>query len=149
MDGLLYINEQDAWKAYKVFLAEDKQGEFKNYAELLKPAKAKVQTAVNFPEEHGVRLPQRLSITLEPRELSLTFALVADSKDDFLSAYTIFLAKIREGSNGWVNLRVPELNKTYHLYYLSSDGYKQMTALSEGKVVALITLKFSEPNPSY
>jgi len=74
---------------------------------------------------------------------------VADSKEDFLSAYTIFLAKMREGSNGWVNLRVPELNKTFHLYYLSSEDYKQMTALSEGKVVALITLKFSEPNPSY
>lgn len=149
MDGLLYINEQDAWRTYKVFLAEDKQGEYKNYAELLRPAKAKEQTVVNFPEEHGVRLPQRLSITLEPRELSLTFALVADSKANFLAAYTTFLSKIREGNNGWISLRVPELNKTFRLYYLSSEGYKQMTALSEGKVVALITLKFSEPQPSY
>lgn len=147
--GLLYINDKDVFVEHGAFLCEDKSGDHKNYAALLSPAKAKDNISVSFREEDGERYPEVLTPALEARDITLSFAIVASSKSDFFRKYDSFLAMLRNGRNGWLDLRLTEINKTYRLIYRSASDWEQLTDLSGSEVIASFKVKFREPKPAY
>ncbi|KAA6351221.1 hypothetical protein EZS27_001367 [termite gut metagenome] len=144
LTGLLYINTQDVYAMYGAFLCEDKKGEHANYSALLKPPAMKPYVAVDFREEDGEKLPQTLTPAFEAREVSLQFAIQAPSKAIFLQRYMGFVQLLK---SGWLQIYLPELNKTYRMYYVSCTGYTQLTALDAGIVAGRFGVKFREPIP--
>lgn len=148
LNGLLYINDKDAYKEYGVFLCEERPGENKNYCELLKPAEAKELKAINYHERDGEKLPAKLVRALQARDVTLQFALVASNKTVFFTKYAAFISLLKQGQDGWLSLRLPELDKTYRVYYVSCTTWKQLTDF-DGEVVARFTVKFREPEPAY
>lgn len=146
LDGLLFINDKDVYKTYGAFLSEDRAGDNTNYSALLKPASMKKYTAVDFREQDGEKLPDVLLPRIEPREFDLQFAIFGTSKADFISKYNAFVGMLR---SGWLNIRVPELNKTYKVHYVSCTVYNQLTALDADTVAGKFTVKFREPKPVF
>jgi len=149
LKGLLYINDKDVFVEYGAFLCENKSGERKNYTALLSPAKAKEHTCVSFREEDGERYPDVLTPALEARDVTLSFAIVAASKSDFFKKYDAFLSMLRNGRNGWIVMRLSEIDKTYKLIYRSASDWEQLTDLSGSEVIASFKVKFREPKPAY
>ena len=144
--GLLFINGTDVFQSYGVFLTEDQANGNTNYDELMKPSQVKSYTEINFPEQDGIKLPATLSPKLEARDFTLYFALIADSRAQFYTRYSSFFSLLR---GGWLSIRVPELDKTYKVYYKECSGYSQLVSLSEsGEIGARFKVKFREPSPS-
>lgn len=145
LDGLLFINSKDVYKTYGAFLSEDKAGDNTNYSALLKPPGMKPYTAVSFRERDGEDLPATLTPAFEARDIELQFAIFGSSKADFISKYTAFVTMLR---SGWLDIRVPELNKTYRMYYSSCSGYTQLTPLEGNVIAGKFKVKFREPKPT-
>lgn len=145
LSGLLFINEQDMWTRYGVFLLEETAGETKNYSALLKPASVKAVKSVSYDEEDGERLPATIAPKLEPREVSLQVGILAP-KDSFSAKYRGFLQLLR---SGWLQVRLPELGTTYRMLYLGASDYKQLTGLSDTLIGASMTIKLREPQPQF
>ncbi|MEG0994133.1 MAG: hypothetical protein RSE51_09860 [Bacteroidales bacterium] len=148
LEGLLYINNKDAYTTYGAFLVEDKPGDNKNYSELLKPAKAKEHTPVDFRHLDGEKYPDTLTVALEARDITLQFAICGTSKADFVAKYQAFVTMLKTGVGGWINIRLPELNKTMKLYYKECTEWEQLTDFG-GVVMAKFRVKFREPKPTY
>lgn len=142
--GLLYINGKDVYTEYGAILCHDKQNRNTNYSELLKPPKMKAYTSVEFRELDGEKLPEILLPRVEGRDLSLQFAIVGESKDDFFDKYDKFLAMLR---SGWLEFNLPDLGRTFRIYYKECTGYKQLTPISATRLGGKFTVKFREPNP--
>lgn len=147
LEGLLFINETDVYKQYGVFLTEDKPGAHTNYDELLKPPAMKAYTSVAFREEDGEKLPVILPIPrFEARDVTLYFALVADTPASWFARYDAFLTLLK---SGWLSIQVPELNKTYRMYFKEYTNYEQLTHLgAEDGYASRFKIKFREPKPS-
>lgn len=143
----MFINETDVYKQYGVFLTEDKGGTHTNYNELLKPPAMKAYTSVAFREQDGEKLPVILPIPrFEPRDVTLYFALAADTKANWFTQYTAFLTLLK---SGWLSIQVPELNKTYKMYFKECTNYEQLTYFDVGEVYASrFKVKFREPKPT-
>lgn len=146
LKGLLYINDKDVYEEYGAFLTEEREGEFSNYEELLKPPAMKAYTAVAFREEDGEELPDVLpSPRFEARDVTLYFALVASTPTEWLQKYALFVAFLKAG---WLNINVRELGKTYKMYYKQCSQYTQVTPLENGKeVAAKLKVLLREPKP--
>lgn len=145
LEGLLYINDNDVYKTYGVFLTEDKAGDNTNYSALLTPPKMKAYTAVSFREQDGEKLPDKLIPAFEARDVTLQFAITGNGKTGFVRNYQSFLELLK---SGWLNIRLPELGKTYRMYYKESTGYNQLTPLDGITVAGKIKVKFREPVPT-
>ena len=146
LTGLLYINEVDVYATYGAFLTETSAGEFSNYSALLKPPRMKPYVAVDFREDNGEKLPEALpDPAYEARDVTLYFAIMADTSAQFMANYTAFLRFLM---SGWLEIRLPELGKTYKMYYKTSDNYEQLTPI-DGKVVSRFKVTFREPEPTY
>lgn len=145
LTGLLTINDQDAWRTWHTFLSDEGRSAG-SLSSLLQPATAKPIPTVSYPEESGERYPSTIKIALEPRELTLGFAICASSASDYMAYYTELLRVLRSGI---VRLRVREIERTYSLIYQSCTAYKQLTLVAEGDVVGRFDIKFIEPSPSY
>lgn len=145
--GLLFINDVDVFQSYGVFLTEDQENSHSNYDELMKPSQVKSYTEINFPEQDGVKLPVTLFPKLEARDIILYFALIGKDRAEFYTRYSSFLSLLR---GGWLSIRVPELDKTYKVYYKECSGYTQLVNLSESsrEVGARFKVKFREPSPT-
>jgi hypothetical protein len=144
--GLLYINGVDVYDKYGAFLTEDADGKYTNYSELLTPPRTKPYISVNFREENGEKLPDVLpSPTFEARDVSLYFAILAGTPEVFIAKYYDFVNFLK---SGWLEIRLPELKKTYKMYYMECSEYEQLTPI-EGQIVAKFKVKFREPNPSF
>lgn len=148
LEGLVYINEVDIYKTYSAYLVEDKQGAHTNYNELLKPPAMKAYTAVSFREQDGENLPDILPAPCyEARDVTLYFAIVSTTKSDWIAKYTSFVAFLK---SGWLNIRLPELDKTYKVYYKSCSNYEQLTYLTDEAVYASrFKVKLREPKPGF
>lgn len=146
LEGLLYINDKDVFKLYGAYLTEEKEGNFTNYSTLMKLPSMKPYTAVNFREEDGEKLPDKLTPAFEPREVTLNFAITAGSSTEFLTCYRAFATLLK---SGWLNFYLPELEKTFRVYYQSCGDYEQLTTFGNGMVAARFKVKFREPNPSF
>ncbi|MDR2627183.1 MAG: hypothetical protein LBC40_04030, partial [Dysgonamonadaceae bacterium] len=125
---------------------EDKASDNTNYEALLKPASMKPYVAVSFREENGEKLPAALTPRSEARDVTLQFAVIADNATAFLQKYTAFIQFLK---SGWLNVHLPELGKTFKMYFISCAGYDQLTPLSTATVAAKFQVKFREPNPSF
>lgn len=146
VSGLLYINETDVYEEYGAFLTEDTAGKHDNYSELLTPPKAKPYVAVNFREDDGEKLPDILPEPAhEPRDITLYFAILADTPLSFSGRFYGFVNFLK---SGWLDIRVPELNKNYKMYYKECSGYEQLTPI-DGQVVARFKVKLREPIPQF
>lgn len=145
LDGLLYINNSDVYKTYGAFLSEEKPGDNANYSALLKPAAMKKYTAVDLREEDGEKLPEILTPAFEARDFELQFAIFGTSKADFIKRYKDFVSMLR---SGWLNLYLPELDKTYRVYYQNCTEYTQLTELEASIVAGKFKVKFREPKPA-
>jgi len=144
--GLLYINGIDVYDKYGAFLTEDEEGKHTNYSELLMPPKTKPYVAVAFREDDGEKLPDLLpDPAFEARNVSLYFAILADTEAIFKSKYFAFVGFLK---SGWLNIQVIELNKTYKMYLLECTGYEQLSPI-KGQVVARFKVKFREPVPQF
>ena len=146
LKGLLYINNKDVYSEYGAFLTEDAAGKYGNYSELLTPPKTKPYTAVSFREDDGEKLPDTLPPqAFEARDVTLYFAVTADTPQIFMQKYSSFVNFLK---SGWLNIRLPELNKTYKMYYRDCTGYEQLTPI-DGRVVAKFKVKLREPVPQF
>ena len=149
LQGLLFINGVDVYTQYGAFLSEDKASDTVNYSALMKPADMKPYVAVSFREENGEKLPEVLIPRSEARDVTLQFAIFADNATIFLQKYTDFVQFLK---SGWLNVQVPELNKTFRMYLVSFTGYEQLTPVTTdaGVVVAsTFKVKFREPDPTF
>jgi hypothetical protein len=150
LNGLLFINGIDVFAEYGLFLTEDSASSYSNYSELLKTPKMKPYTAVAFREDDGEKLPDTLpDPAYEPRDVTLFFAILAESAADFFVKYLTFIGLLK---SGWLEIYVPEINSRlaglYRMYYLESSSYDQITPI-DGKVAAKFKVKFREPVPNF
>lgn len=149
MKGLLFINNRDVWTDFGAWLVEDKEGETKNYSALQKPPATKTHVAVSFREQDGEKLPEKLVQKWEPRDISLKFAVAADDRAAFMSRRDTFVSFLKNGTDGWLEIRVPELGKTYRVHYKDCSDYDHLEDIGNGMVAARFTIKFHEPNPEF
>lgn len=148
MEGLLRVNGIDIWKEYGAFLTEEKQGGLDNQTAILSPSKVKSHVSVNIREEHGCRYSKTLVVANEERDVTLHFALYADTKSDWLLKYRSFINFLKSGDNGWLSFHFTELGLTLKMYYVESTSFKPLTYLwKEGKQASSFKVKFREPNP--
>lgn len=146
LEGLLFINDIDVYVRFGAFLTEDKPGDTANYSALLKPSPLKTTKPVNFREENGEKYPEELTPASEARDVTLYFAIAAESGPDFMKKYEDFIKMLK---SGWLNIRLPELTKVFRMFYVSCSEYSQLTALNDGRVAARFKVKFREPSPSF
>ena len=148
LTGLLTINDIDPYVEYGAFLAEDKAGEAKNYSSLLKPSAVKTQKEVSFREQDGVKVPEVIVQQLQPRDVSLQFAIVAADRTEFSERYSAFLRMLQRGEDGWLDFYFPELKRHFRMFYKEATDYKQLTDF-EGEVAGKFYVKFREPQPAF
>lgn len=145
-EGKLFINGEDAYTAYGVFLAKDRGGTYDNLSTLLTPPPAKKHTTVDYRERDGEEVDVS-DVRFEARNVSLRFAMVTDNEAMFRAKYKAFVDML---SSGTLELRVSEIGKTYKLYYLSCPGMVMKTRLrTTGRLAAIWTVKFREPKPDF
>ena len=149
MKGLLFINGRDVWTDFGAWLVEDKEGETKNYSALQKPPATKSHVPVSFREQDGEKLPEKLVQKWESRDISLKFAVAADDRATFMSRRDTFVSFLKNGTDGWLEIRVPELGKTYRVHYKDCSDYDHLEDIGNGMVAARFTIKFHEPNPEF
>ncbi|MCM1439270.1 MAG: phage tail family protein [Roseburia sp.] len=146
LKDMLYINGKDIWTEFGAWLAEDKEGETKNYSELQKIPATKSHVAVNFRERDGEKLPDKLFRKWEARDISLKFAIAADNAADYWSKRNAFVSFLKNGADGWLTMEVPELGSTYRVYYKECSDYEHLVDIG-GKLAARFTVKLREPEP--
>lgn len=149
LEGKVLINGTDIWKEYGAFLTEEKAGGRENQTALMTPSKAKSHVGVNIREENGVKYSERLTVSNEEREITLHFALFAASREEWLRRYRGFIAFLKEGADGWLEMEFPDLDLKIRAYYMESTNYKPLTYLSGAGVQASrFKVKFKEPEPA-
>lgn len=147
LEGLLFINGIDVYNEYGVYLTEENAGDHKNYDALLALPVSKGYTSVDFREEDGEKLPDDLPPQKwEARDVSLTFALVAASKTDFLSKYKAFIAFMK---SGYLTFSFPELSAEFKFYYKNGGDWDQLTNIDDNCVASRFPIVFREPHPSF
>lgn len=147
LEGLLFINNVDVYVEYGAFLTEERADAHTNYDALQLPPEMKEYVAVNFREEDGEKLPDDLSVQrFKPRDVTLFFAIEAPGTTEWKLKYANF---IRFLSSGWLNIRLPELDKTYKMYLKGFSNYEQLTPINHGPVVCRFKVKLREPQPNF
>ena len=143
LGGKVLINGTDIWKAYSSFLVEKKRGDRNNLKAIMAPAKIKPHVAVDIREENGEKYSALLDVKNQARDVKLYFALYADTREKWLSQYKAFIAFLKQGDDGWLDISFPDLddfpggmedthnvlrNENYeagaHIKYLAFEGYK-------------------------
>lgn len=149
LNGLLTINGVDPYEEYGAFLAY-REGEdpMANYSSLLTPPELKEQCKVELRERNGVKLPAKLIQRWKEREVTLTFAILADDKAQFEERYYGFLEFLRAGNDGWLEFHLTELSRTWRMYMRRVTPYEQLEGF-EDKVSALFSVVFEEPSPNF
>lgn len=119
-----------------------------NYSSLLTPPELKEQRKVELRERNGVKLPAKLIQRWKEREVTLTFAILADDKAQFEERYYGFLEFLRAGNDGWLEFHLTELSRTWRMYMRRVTPYEQLEGF-EDKVSALFSVVFEEPSPNF
>ena len=148
MSGMVLMNDTDIWETYGVFLSEEKEGGMDNLTELLTPSKVKTDVSVNIREQHGEKYAQKLVPRNEPRDVTLCFALYADTRAQWLQRYFGFVNFLKEGNDGWIDLKLPTIDLTLRLKYTDSTKFTPLTYLwQEGVHAGRFKVRFREPVP--
>lgn len=150
LGGLLYMNETDVWKTFGVFLCEEKKGGKDNLTSILTASKTKTHVAVDIRENNGEKYSDTLTVVNEARDVTLHFALYAETKTEWLTKYRAFISFLKQGNSGWLNIRLPELeNMTLKVFYQDCPNFKPITCIyKDGRQVGKFKVKFREPNPT-
>lgn len=149
LTGLLIINGKDIYTEFGAFLAEDAQDKHTNYDALLEMPRLKEQPEVSIREENGVRTPNVLTQCFEPRDIVLQFAIEANNKTEFLRRYIAFIRFLKQGDNGWLTIRLTDLNLEFRVRMTESSGYTQLTPFAGNSVAAIFKIRFREPVPAF
>lgn len=147
LGGLVQINNVDIWSEYGAFLTEKKKGGRDNLKAILRASKTKEYVAVNIREENGRKYPTTLTVANDEREVTLYFALAADSTGEWWQQYRAFIAFLK---SGWLNVEFPTLDITLRMFYLDCSDVEPLSDLwNEGqcKKASRFKIKFKEPNP--
>lgn len=149
LNGLLTINGIDPYKVYGAFLAwREGEDPMANYSSLLAPPELKEQRKVEYREIDGVKLPSNLMQRWKEREVTLRFAIVADNKTEFEVRYYGFINFLKAGDNGWLDIHLVELTRTWRMYMRRVTPYEQLTDF-DGQVIAMFSVVFEEPSPNF
>jgi len=150
LKGLLIINGTDVWTEFGAFLVEEKKGGRENLTAILTPAKAKSHVGVNIREHNGTNYSSKLDIKSEERDVTLHFAMFAKTKSEWLRNYAAFISFLKEGKDGWLQVRFPGLDLTMRMFYIDASSFKPLTYLwKEGVQASRFKVKFKEPEPSF
>lgn len=150
LSGLVLVNNTDIWIKYGAYLTEKKKGGRDNMKAILRASKVKEHIAVNIREENGRKYPTALTVVNDEREVSLYFALVADSTAEWWQKYREFIQFLKQGSNGWLDVKFPTLGITLRMFYLDCSDVEPLSDLwneGEAKKASRFKVKFKEPNP--
>lgn len=148
LEGKTTVNGVDIWKEYGAFLAEKKRNGRDNLKEILAASKTKSHVAVDIREEDGEKYSTVLDVKNQARDVSLNFALYAPSKGEWLAKYKAFIAFLKTGEDGWLDIRFPDLDTTLHVFYADGGNFSPLTYLwQEGVQAGMFTVKFREPKP--
>lgn len=143
------INGSDIWVRFGAFLTEEKKGGRENLTAIMTPSKVKAHVAVNIREENGSKYSNKLEVKNEERDVTLHFALFAESRSAWLTKYRDFIAFLKQGVNGWLTIQFPEINLTMRVFYVESPAFKPLTYLwKEGVHASRFKVKFREPQPT-
>ena len=148
LGGLVLINNVDIWVRYGAFLTEKKKGGKDNLKAILRASKVKAHVGVNVREENGRKYSSSLTVVNDERDVTLHFALFADSQSEWWQKYRDFINFIKQGDKGWLNVKFADLGLTLRMFYLDSTEPEPLTCLwREGKQASRFKIKFKEPNP--
>lgn len=148
LGGLVLINNVDIWVRYGAFLTEKKKGGKDNLKAILRASKVKAHVGVNVREENGRKYSSSLTVVNDERDVTLHFALFADSQSEWWQKYRDFVNFIKQGDKGWLNVKFTDLGLTLRMFYLDSTEPEPLTCLwKEGKQASRFKIKFKEPNP--
>lgn len=148
LSGQVLINGTDIWEEYGVFLTEEKKGGMENLQSILKPSKVKAHVGVDIREEDGKRYSESLTVANEEREVTLHFAQYATTQNAWLQKYAAFIAFLKKGDEGWLDVEFPELELTLRMFYMDCSAYTPLTYLwKEGVQASRYRVKFKEPEP--
>ena len=148
LGGLVLINNVDIWVRYGAFLTEKKKGGKDNLKAILRASKVKAHVGVNVREENGRKYSSSLTVVNDERDVTLHFALLADSQSEWWQKYRDFINFIKQGDKGWLNVKFTDLGLTLRMFYLDSTEPEPLTYLwREGKQASRFKIKFKEPNP--
>ena len=143
------INGSDIWERFGAFLTEEKKGGRENLTAIMTPSKAKTHVAVNIREENGSKYSNKLEVKNEERDVTLHFALFAESRSAWLTKYRDFITFLKQGADGWLTIQFPEINLTMRVFYVESPVFKPLTYLwKEGVHASRFKVKFREPQPT-
>lgn len=149
LGGKALINGTDIWTEYGVFLAEKRRGDRNNLKTILSPAKTKTHVAVDIREENGEKYSTALNVKNQARDVKLYFALYADTRKEWLAQYKAFIAFLKAGDDGWLDIEFPDLDMTLRVFYKEGSDYEPLTYLwREGKQASRFYVTFREPNPA-
>lgn len=150
LKNLVIINGTDRWTEFGAFLTEEKKGGRENLTAIMTASKVKSHVAVNIREENGSKYSSRLEVKNEERDVTLHFALFAETKSEWLRRYRDFIVFLKGGKDGWLDVRFTELDLTLRMFYVESSSYKPLTYLwKEGVQASRFKVKFREPIPSF
>ena len=139
LGGKVLINGTDIWKVYGAFLVEKKRGDRNNLKAIMAPAKTKTHVAVDIREEDGEKYSSALDVRNQARDVKLYFALYA---------YKAFISFLKQGEDGWLDIRFPDLDMMLHVFYKESSDYEPLTYLWQaGKQASRFYVTFREPKP--
>lgn len=148
LKGKVLVNGTDIWTTYGAFLVEKKRGGRDNLKAIMAPSATKTHVAVDLREEEGEKYSSVLDVRNEARDVKLYFALYAATREKWLSQYKAFLAFLKQGDDGWLDIGFPELEMTLHVFYKESSAYEPLTSLWQSGVQASrFYVTFREPQP--
>ena len=148
LSGLVLINGRDIWTDFGVFLVEERSGGMENLTAILTPSKAKKDTAVDIREEHGEKYSAVLTPRNEARDITLHFALYNRTRAGWMQQYFSFVNFLKQGSNGWLEIGLPQLSLNLRVKYTDCTKFTPLTYLwKEGVHAGKFKVKFREPNP--
>lgn len=148
LGGKVLINGTDIWTEYGAFLVEKKRGGRDNLKAIMAPARTKTHVAVDIREEDGEKYSSVLDVKNQARDVKLYFALYADTREAWLSQYKAFIAFLKQGDDGWLDISFPDLEMALHVFYKESGDYEPLTYLWQaGKQASRFYVTFREPVP--
>lgn len=131
MKGSLYINDKDAFITWGVVMQKGA------YNSILLPPSNKAYATNDQRASSGVQVFYE-NIQPSDRTFNISFVILADTKQDYLSKYKSF---VNELSNGQVIMRITELKTIYKLHV---DGYLNLNNYMNKQ--GILNVRFSEPN---
>ena len=150
LGGLVKINNVDIWTQYGAFLTEKKKGGKDNLKAITRASKVKPHVGVNIREEDGVKYSKKLTVKNEERDVTLHFALVADTREGWWKKYADFINFLKQGSDGWLNVTFVELELTLRMFYVDGSDPEPLTCLwKSGRQASRFKIKFKEPIPTF